>query len=226
MKRPFDIVTFDCYGTLVDWESGIAGAFAGLAERSNQAAAMVEREKVLAAYAEREPLVQAERYRTYREVLAETARRVASALGFEVPAGEEDFLAASLAGWRPFSDTGPALRRLAAAGYGLGILSNVDEDLLRATRRHLPVEFDLIVTAQQVGTYKPAPGHFHEARRQVAGRPWLHAAQSFFHDVVPARALGIPVAWVNRKGESAAGGVRADRELRDLTELADWLAPR
>ena len=113
--------------------------------------------------------------------------------------------------------------RLVAAGYSLGILSNVDDDLLAGTRRHFTVAFDLIVTAQQVGSYKPAHRHFIEARQRLGGKRWLHAAQSYFHDVIPARALGIPVAWINRKHESTADGGRADREFHTLTELADWL---
>jgi 2-haloacid dehalogenase/putative hydrolase of the HAD superfamily len=100
----------------------------------------------------------------------------------------------------------------------------VDDDLLAGTLRHLPVRFDLLVTAQQVRAYKPQPAHFEAARRWVGGRPWLHVAQSAFHDVAPARRLGIPVVWVNRKGEPLpAGTAPPEREVRTLTELADWL---
>jgi len=100
----------------------------------------------------------------------------------------------------------------------------VDDELLAGTRRHLTVPFDLIVTAEQVGSYKPAPGHFTTARGRIGERRWLHAAQSYFHDIMPARTLAIPAAWINRKGEAASDGGRADRELRGLAELADWLA--
>ena len=223
MNRPFDIITFDCYGTLIDWESGISTAFLQAASADG---AKLSREDVLAAYAEIEPVVEAERYRAYREVLTETARRVAERLGWQLPAGRAVFLAESLPGWRPFPDTNPALERLAAAGYRLGILSNVDDDLLAATRRHFPVDFEVVVTAQQTRSYKPAHGHFHRARELIGDRRWLHAAQSYFHDVVPALSLGIPVAWVNRKGERLPAGGRSDRELRTLAELADWLADR
>jgi len=157
-------------------------------------------------------------------VLTETARRVAARLGWPLAEERARFLADSLPKWRPFSDTNPALERLAAAGYRLGILSNVDDDLLSGTLRHFTVSFDLQVTAQQIGSYKPAHGHFLTARERIGSRPWLHAAQSYFHDVVPARALGIPVAWINRKGEVAPDGGHADREFRTLAELADWLA--
>lgn len=221
MNRPYDIITFDCYGTLIDWESGISGAFMEAAAADGIA---LEREAVLAAYAELEPLVEAEAYRSYRAVLTETARRVAARLGWPLPAERARFLADSLAEWPPFPDTNPALERLATAGYQLGILSNVDDDLLAATRRHFGVGFDLLVTAQQVGSYKPAPGHFLTARRRIGARRWLHAAQSYFHDVRPARALSIPVAWINRTAEPAPAGDRPDREFRTLAELAEWLA--
>ena len=219
--RPYDIITFDCYGTLIDWEGGIGTAFAKAAAADGVA---LDPAAVLTAYAEIEPEVQAERYRAYRDVLTEAARRVAARLELKLPDSGARFLAASLPDWPPFPDTNPALERLARAGYRLGILSNVDDDLLAGTRRRLTVSFELLVTAQQVGTYKPAPGHFRAARARIGTGRWLHAAQSYFHDVAPARAEGIAIAWINRKGEPAPGGGRADRELRTLTELADWLA--
>jgi 2-haloacid dehalogenase/putative hydrolase of the HAD superfamily len=218
MERPYDIITFDCYGTLIDWERGISQAFARAAALDGVA---LDRAAVLAAYAELEPVVEAETYRSYRAVLTETARRVGARLGWPVPAERAGFLATSLPDWPPFADTNPALERLVATGYRLGILSNVDDDLLAATCRHFPVEFDLLVTAQQVGSYKPADGHFLAARQRVGARRWLHAAQSYFHDVVPARRLGIPVAWINRKGGVASKGGHADREFRTLAALAD-----
>jgi 2-haloalkanoic acid dehalogenase type II len=222
VTRPYDVVTFDCYGTLVDWERGITEAFARAAAADGRRA---DPAAVLRAYAEIEPAVEAERYRPYRDVLAETARRVAARLDWALQDARAGFLAESLPGWPPFPDTNPSLERLRAAGYRLGILSNVDEDLLAGTRRHFTVPFDLIVTAEAVRSYKPAPGHFARARERIGGSPWLHAAQSYFHDVEPAGRLGIPVAWVNRGGERAAGPLRPDRELRTLAQLADWLAP-
>jgi len=126
--------------------------------------------------------------------------------------------------WKPFPDTNDALMRLSHAGYELGILSNVDDDLLAGTRQHLAVPFSLLVTAEQVRSDKPAPGHFTTARSRIGTRRWLHAAQGYFHDVEPAVAHRIPVAWINRKGEQPAGAARPDREFRTLAELADWLA--
>jgi FMN phosphatase YigB (HAD superfamily) len=147
---------------------------------------------------------------------------VARELGWARPEARAGSLAASLPYWIPFPDTTPALARHSRAGYQLGILSNVDDDLLEETRRHFTVPFDLIVTAQQVGSYKPADGHFTTARERIGDRRWLHAARSHFHDVAPGRRLGVPVAWINRAGETR-GEPRPDRELATLTELADWL---
>jgi 2-haloalkanoic acid dehalogenase type II len=218
MDRRYDIVTFDCYGTLVDWESGIADAFLHAAREEG---IELRREDVLRQYASIEPDVERERFQLYRDILTETATRVAGAVGWPITARQAAFLPASLASWKPFPDTNPALERLRAAGYELGILSNTDEDLLSATRRHFTVEFDLIVTAQQVRSYKPAHPHFLTAKQQIGDRRWLHAAQSNFHDIGPATALGIPNAWVNRHGE--IGGVRPTYEVRDMAGLADLL---
>lgn len=219
--RSFDVVTFDCYGTLIDWERGIHDAFAALAPTLRLP---VPADRAVELYVEIEAAVEAEAYRSYRAVLIETARRIAARLGFPLPSEHAGFLADSVRCWPPFLDTNPALRRLWDAGYQLGILSNVDDDLLAWTMRHLAAYFEIVVTAQQVGCYKPAPGHFTTARERIGGRRWLHAAQSYYHDVVPARALGIPVAWINRKGQ-ASQGTKPDREFRTLAELADWLAP-
>jgi len=223
-ERPYDVITFDCYGTLIDWERGIRDAFSAAAAAARRPMP-VDPAAVLELYLGVEAAVEAEAYRSYRAVLTETARRVTARLGWPLPESGAAFLAESLPGWPPFPDTNPALRRLTDAGYRLGILSNVDDDLLAWTRRHLAAYFDVVVTAQQVGSYKPAPGHFTRARSLIGGRRWLHAAQSYFHDVVPARALGIPVAWINRGGTSAPDGARPDRECRTLAQLADWLAP-
>jgi 2-haloalkanoic acid dehalogenase type II len=220
VARPYDIVTFDCYGTLVDWEGGIARAFVQAAAADGVSLTPAS---VVDAYLAVEPEVEQATYRPYRDVLTETARRVAPKLDWRLDPSRAGFLADSLAGWPPFPDTNRALERLVAGGYRLGILSNIDDDLLAATRRQLTVPFEFCITAQQVGAYKPAPPHFERARQRIGGARWLHAAQSYFHDVTPARALGIPVAWINRHGQRPTGEARPDRELRDLTQLADWL---
>ncbi len=214
------MLTFDCYGTLIDWERGIGEAFAAAARADG---VTLDGAAVLGAYHELEPRIQAERYRRYREVLALAARAVADRLGWRLAPDREAFLPDSLPAWPPFPDTNEALRRLKDAGHRLVILSNVDDDLLAGTRRHLGVEFDFVVTAQQVGSYKPAPGHFTAARERIGTAPWAHVAQSYFHDVQPARALGLPTVWINRKSERPLDGRGADHEFRTLAEAADFL---
>jgi 2-haloalkanoic acid dehalogenase type II len=220
--RPYDVLTFDCYGTLVDWEGGLATALMRAAWADG---VRLEREAIIRAYMAAEREVEAGPYRRYREVLAASALGVAARLGWRLDPARAGILADSVAGWVPFPDTNAALERLRAAGYTLGILSNIDDDLLAATRRHVTVDFDFVVTAQQVGAYKPAPPHFEAARRAIGSRRWLHVGQGYFHDMVPARTHGIPNAWINRNGQMPEDGGQADREFPTLRELADWLAP-
>ena len=201
----YEVITFDCYGTLIDWENGIRNAFQS---------AGVDGDEALRAYAKIEPQVEAGPYRSYRDVLTETASRIA-------PGVDGSFLPDSLPSWKPFADTNAALQRLRAAGIRLGILSNVDDDLIAETRKHFTVDFDLIVTAQQVKSYKPGHAHFLEARKRIGSARWLHAAQSNFHDIVPANALGIATAWINRHGESARPGGTPTLHFTNLTQLAD-----
>jgi 2-haloalkanoic acid dehalogenase type II len=219
--RRWDVLTFDCYGTLIDWEKGIGDAFRATAAQTGG----VDADAALRAYHEIEPVVQAETFRSYREVLTETARRVAARVGWSLPADRAGFLADSLPSWPPFPDTNAALERLAAAGYRLGILSNVDDDLLAGTRRLLAPRFDLdlIVTAQQVRSYKPAAPHFETARKRIGGQRWLHVAQSLFHDIAAARAFGIPAVWINRRGQRPDGPTGAEAEFPTLAAFADWL---
>ena len=209
----YDIVTFDCYGTLIDWESGMRDAFG---------AAGMNPDEALAAYGELEPVIEKETYRRYVDVLAATAREVAKKLA--VPLTDATFLAESLPKWMPFPDTNAALERLRAAGIRLGILSNIDDDLLAETRKHFTVPFDLIVTAQQVRSYKPGEPHFRTAREHIGDARWLHAAQSNFHDIVPGNARGIDTAWINRRRQQALPGGKPKYEFADLAGLADAMA--
>ena len=220
MSPRYEVVTFDCYGTLIDWETGIGNALAADAAAAGRA--MTPRQCV-EVYAEQEVQVEAEGFRRYRDVLTEASRRTARRLGWEVPPERVSFLARSLPSWQPFPDTNPALERLVAAGVRLGILSNVDEDLIAATRRHFTVSLELVVTAEAVRSYKPGHAHFQVARERIGKASWLHAAQSYFHDVVPARALRIPVAWINRKKQIAGSAGKPDAEFRDLAGFAEWM---
>jgi 2-haloalkanoic acid dehalogenase type II len=218
--RPYDVLTFDCYGTLIDWETGISAAVAAAAKAAGVA---LHREAILQVHAAVEPAVQAEDYRSYRAVLQQVALAAAERLGFPLTGATSAFLPESVPRWPPFPDTNPALERLKDAGLRLGILSNVDNDLLAGTLRHFTVDFDFVVTAEQLHSYKPAASHFLRARELVGEERWLHVAQSYFHDVEPACALEIPVVWVNRKGESPRGEARPVFEVGDLTGLVHRL---
>jgi 2-haloalkanoic acid dehalogenase type II len=215
------VVTFDCYGTLIDWERGIWNAFREAAAIDGVA---LERDRVLACYHTVEAMIEKGPYRPYREVLTETGRRVAAECGWTISRERAEFLPRSLPKWPPFPDTNTALQRLAQR-YRLGILSNVDEDLLERTCEHFPIDFDFWVTADRVESYKPDLAHFEAARPFVGDSSgWLHVAQSLYHDVAPARCVGLPVVWVNRKGERAGADVPAPaREVGDLTSLTNWL---
>jgi Predicted hydrolase (HAD superfamily) len=217
---PYDFVTFDCYGTLIDWRSGIATAFSGLPRFREQS---LTAEAILDAYAEAERQVEEEGYRSYREVLTEASRRTARLLGVAIPPEKTSFLADSLPDWLPFPDTNAALESLRAKGVRLGILSNVDNDLLAATQTHFTVPFDLIMTAQQLRSYKPGPAHFLTARAAIGEARWIHAAQSNRHDIVPANALGIPTAWINRHGARPLTGGIPTHEFPDLRMFAAFM---
>ena len=216
----YDFVTFDCYGTLVDWEGGISGAISAAARAVGFD---IPPEQIMHAYLQVEATVQAAEYRSYREILAEAASRTASLLGWTVEPNDAQFLAESLPGWPAFADTNPALERLKEMGYGLGILSNVDNDLLSGTLEQITVDFDLLITAESVRSYKPAFGHFFAARQALSERSWLHAAQSYFHDVCPAYEIGIPVVWVNRNAEGPTAEARPTGEVKTLLGLVEWL---
>jgi len=217
-----DHLTFDCYGTLIDWRSGIAQAFDGAVPGARK----VPRDRLFAAYAAAEADLEHGSYLPYRQVLDQAASRAATALGLRVPAARRRFLSQSLPTWKPFPDTNPALRQLAAQGFRLGILSNVDDDLLAGTLRHLHVPFDLLITAEQLRSYKPAPAHFLAALDACAGdrRRLIHVAESQYHDIAAAEAVGLRTIWVNRNGLPAIGTARPTIEVRDLRGAAEWIA--
>jgi HAD superfamily hydrolase (TIGR01493 family) len=148
---------------------------------------------------------------------------MADRLDWKLTPARANFLPNSLPQWQPFPDTNSALTRLASK-FRLGLLSNIDNDLIAETCRYFPVKFDLIITAEEVRSYKPAPGHFRAGLARTPKNRWLHAAQSYYHDVTAARALDIPVVWVNRKDEAIEpGNVEPDDEVRDLAGLAELL---
>jgi 2-haloacid dehalogenase len=225
--RQFTHLSFDCYGTLIDWETGILEAVAPVLAGYGVSASA---EQVLRLHLKHEGDLEAGPYRPYREVLRAVMRRIAAELGFVPAAADLDVLAESLGGWPPFADTTAALARLKSR-YRLVIISNIDDDLFAQTARVLQVPFDAVITAQRVRSYKPAPAHFHEAlhRLAVPPRQILHVAQSLFHDHVPAKALGWRTVRVNRPSRLAGTGVapppavQPDLEVRDLRGLVELL---
>ena len=219
--RSIEWITFDCYGTLIDWEGGVADALTPFL------APPVDRAALAARYIAIEAEVEHEAYRPYHEILAVTSARLMTTLGHPLPAGRERALPESLPSWRPFPEVPAVLRALHAEGRRLAILSNVDRNLLRSSIAHLGVEPHLMITAEDCRSYKPARGHW-DRFRELSGAPaavTVHVAASQFHDILPATALGYRTVFVNRHGEPVASApTRAVPDLRALPEIIRDLA--
>jgi 2-haloacid dehalogenase len=208
--------TFDCYGTLIDWNAGIRGELERLF-------GVQEAPRLLERYHELEPELETEPFRSYREVLTLALERLAQEESVQIPEGEADALAKALPDWPPFTDVPPALAELRERGWMIALLSNTDRDLIEASQKRIGVPVDLAIVAEDVGSYKPAHGHwehFFEATTAERDRH-AHVAASLFHDIEPARELGLRSVWINRLGESA--DPEPDRELTDLSDLPDAL---
>jgi 2-haloacid dehalogenase len=208
--------TFDCYGTLIDWNGGIGREL----ERLFGAARAGE---LLHAYHELEPQIQREDPgRSYREVMAVALARLGA------PASEEGALGRSLPSWEPFPEVPAALEEARAAGWQLAVLSNTDRDFLDASLARVGVEFELSVVASEIGSYKPSPGHWDEffARSGADRERHVHVGASLFHDVAPATALGLRTIWINRLGEEPESQPDAElHSLEGLSETLDSLVP-
>jgi 2-haloacid dehalogenase len=221
----YEILSFDCYGTLIDWETGILSAIAPLLSGHGRS---VPDERLLEAFGELESAAEQPPYRPYSVILREVTEGLGRRFGFAPNAEEHSALAASIARWPPFPDTRGALRALKSK-YRLAIISNIDDDLFAGTNQALGIEFDWIVTARQVGSYKPSLENFRQALARFGGPKdkLLHVAQSLFHDIAPARSLGLSTVWVNRRiGRKGPGATppalaRPDLEVPDLQSLAD-----
>ncbi len=220
----YRVISFDCYGTLIDWETGIIRALTPVFERHN---VRIDRESLLSAYATAESEIEAGSFLKYSDVLREVVRRLGRGFGFVPDAADEERLPKSVAQWPPFPDTVEAIRRLKKR-FQLAIISNVDNELFRGTSQALSVSFDWVVTAEQVGAYKPSFRVFEHAYRQI-GIPReniLHVAQSLYHDIAPAKSLGQTCVWVNRrKGQVGTGATPRsdavpDLEVTTLAQLA------
>jgi 2-haloacid dehalogenase len=220
----FDALTFDCYGTLIDWEKGLLEALAPVL--GTHGVPHPGDDLLLERFALAESEIQAGPYRPYREVLQQVLRRLGGDLAFTPSAHELAAFGASVAVWPPFADSPAALAALGER-FRLAVVSNVDDDLFVGSAAQLRVGFAEVVTAQQVGSYKPAPAHFHEVLRRLdlPRDRVLHVAQSLYHDVAPAKELGFTCVWVNRRAGRPGGGATApatatpDLEVTDLAAL-------
>jgi 2-haloacid dehalogenase len=187
-------ITFDCYGTLIDWESGILNALQPWFEANNHPASPQE---VLRAFVDHEARLEGTSWRPYREILREVTALIGRDFG--ITPADPDLLSKSIPQWKPFPDTVPALLAL-QKHFKLAILSNIDDELFAETRPQLQASFTEVITAEQLKSYNPAPAHFQEALRRFGVKPSqiLHVAQSLYHDHVPAKQLGIRTAWIDR----------------------------
>jgi 2-haloacid dehalogenase len=212
----FEVLTFDCYGTLIDWEAGILSALRPiLSARGKQ----IDDATLLKLYGDFEQRSEQGKFHPYREVLESVVRQFGDELRFTPTVEEARSLPDSLATWQPWPDTVAALRQLKTR-FRLAILSNVDDDLFALTRPKLEVDFDEVITAQQAQAYKPSLKLFELAlsRIHAPAHRVLHVGQSVYHDVIPAQALGLATVWVNRpSARSGVGAVKAAEARPDLT---------
>ena len=217
----FEFLTFDCYGTLINWERGILGVLQPLLQSHG---VVLSDDAVLAVYGEIEPRLQRP-YQRYREVLRQVVLEVGRRTGFEATDAEMDALPQSLTSWQPYADSVEALRRLKKT-YKLVILSNIDDYLFAASAKQLEIKFDAVVTAEQVKSYKPEYAHWIEMLHRCKTTPEkvLHVGQSIYHDVIPAKSMGFKTVWVHRApgfGATRAANEAPDLEVKSLKELAD-----
>jgi 2-haloacid dehalogenase len=221
----FRVLTFDCYGTLIDWESGIFAALRPILAAHKKT---LSDSALLKLYSELEATAEGREFRPYREILQSVVYGFGKRLEFTPTPAQLISLPDSLANWQPFPDTVAALRKLKSR-YQLAIVSNVDDDLFARTAPKLEVKFDQIITAQQARAYKPSLKIFKLAQERIGVVPerWLHVGQSVYHDVVPAKSLGITTVWVNRPsrrpgaGAAKSASAQPDLEVPNLQTLVD-----
>jgi 2-haloacid dehalogenase len=226
----FTVLTFDCYGTMIDWEAGIFSALRPILKAHRKE---LPDAGLLQLYSELELQAEQQDFLNYRDVLQSVVRGFGEHLGFKPTDVELRSLPDSVARWQPFPDTIEALRRLKTR-YKLAVISNIDDDLFALTAPKLVVQFDHVITAQQAHCYKPGARIFRMAQERIrVDTPrWLHVGQSVYHDVIPAQSLGIATVWVNRPSpRSGAGATKAaiakpDVEVSSLAALADLAGVR
>jgi 2-haloacid dehalogenase len=226
--KSITLLSFDCYGTLIDWEQGIADAIADLCDRHG---VICGRDQILELYGRCEAAEESSVYRPYREILRSVSRRMANEFGIQPTKAEHLLLENSLANWQPFDDTVEALKKLKSK-YRLAIISNIDNDLFEGSAKQLQVPFDFVITAAQVKAYKPSITVFEQAQARMGIKKanWLHVAQSKFHDIAPTNRIGLQSVWINRRHSQPGDGATPESpavptlELPDLASLAALLA--
>ena len=214
-------VTFDVYGTLIDWEQGVYQAFKREADRDGFT---IDKDVIIPLFHEISREIEGGSYELYAEVLRRTALEIAKRIDWPLEPSRSGFLPDSLVRWMPFKETNTQLKKFMGK-METGLISNVDDKLLGLTRRHIPGDFDLVVTAQQVRSYKPDPAHFKECERRRGGKKgWVHIAASYYHDVEPCLKAKVPVIWVNRTKEKLEPSQKKPtEEVKTLLEAAKLL---
>jgi 2-haloacid dehalogenase len=208
-------LTFDCFGTLIEWRHGI--------QTTGELLFPGRGADFLESYIKLEAEVETEgSFRRYRAVLTETVRRVAQRLSLDLKPDDATALVSTIPYWPAFADVGPALGTLRREGWKFALLTNCDRDIIALTQRRLPASFDAVVTAEDVAAYKPSPAHFllFKSTFGASAGAWIHVAQSYYHDIRPANELGILRIWVNRQGEPDDPAL-ADAMVRNLADLPD-----
>ena len=219
-RKDIQWVTTDCYGTLIDWEKGILEAFSKEAEEDGFS---FDEQKLIDRFLEVQAEIMSGSYELYAEVLRRAAVKVAGELGWELEPSRAQFLPDSVERWQPFREANAAMDRLSSR-YDIGIISNVDDKLLGISRRHLRADLDLVVTAQQVRSYKPDPAHFKECARRIGGKKgWLHIGSDYTTDIAPVLKMNVPVIWVNRHGEKLEGRKAPSATVKNFREAVKKL---
>jgi 2-haloacid dehalogenase/putative hydrolase of the HAD superfamily len=218
--KTIEWVTTDCYGTLIDWEKGLSDAFKREADRDGLS---INTDELVPRFLEVQAEVMAGSYELFAEVMRRAGVKVAEEIGWTLEPSRAQFLPDGVAAWQPFREANAAMDRLAGR-YQVGIVSNVDDKLLGVSRRHLRTELDLVVTAQQVRSYKPDPAHFKECARRLGGKKgWVHIASGYTADIAPLLKMNVPVIWVNRHGEKLEGRKAPSATVKTFREAAKKL---
>jgi len=205
LPKGIEFVSLEVYGALIDWEAGIYKAFQDEADKDGFT---INKDELIPVFKRIQAEIMSGSYELYAEVLRRAAVKVAEEIGWELEPVRSSFLPNSIPHWKPYRDTNANLDRLHKK-YELGLLSNIDDKLLGATRRHFRSDVDLVVTAQQVRSYKPEPAHFKECKRRIGGKnKWIHIATGLESDVLPCMKMKIPVIWINKHGQDMPSGMR------------------